>query len=656
MVNLISLFPWGFHRVNYSQILLNIKSFSMKKILLNFAIVLFLTATTQLSAQSHTTHTVLADFENGFPENMTLMTGNHDLLISTESWEITQIYNGNSIARTSSASSDSWLVLSDVKLFDVSKKVRLDIDLQKIDVEPSEVQIFINRKNSLAAEDFELIETLSDITDKVFDTYSINLSDYAGEIVSIGLRSLQGGVALDDIILTEARSISSVKLNVRDSSPYGVLGGNQPLIFNHNIRNTDKNPVNSITYEISNGDESVEASIEGLNIETFKNKDLSLEIPQSVLRVPGVDLEIKIIKINEEEVEEAPVSMAYSVIDAAASKKKLALAEMFTSSSCPPCKPGNEHYQDVVDNQLNEPVHYIKLQQDFPGNGDPYTTDELIQRRSYYRVNAVPELHIDGIAFVDHPGSLNVNNYKDVLNQPRFVTFKDVVMTLDSQTVTVTGTYTMLSRVLEDTKLMAAIVEDTTYKNATTNGERVFLHVVKKFIGGNEGHLIDEDTPLHEPQEFELTYTFNGDYRLPQNGLAGNRINNRKEHSVEDFDNLSVSVWMENQDSKFILNSASSLGLVSAIKTANLMVNTVKVYPVPADNHLRVEVDLDEYVDAEISIINMSGQRVMSLFSGGLNKGVNTISGQVSDLSPGQYIVELRGRNLYHGTPILIVR
>ena len=42
-----------------------------------------------------------------------------------------------------------------------------------------------------------------------------------------------------------------------------------------------------------------------------------------------------------------------------------------------------------------------------------------------------------------------------------------------------------------------------------------------------------------------VTYTFQGNYRLPSNGQAANIIDHTKEHSVENFENLRAVVWIQ---------------------------------------------------------------------------------------------------------------
>lgn len=72
------------------------------------------------------------------------------------------------------------------------------------------------------------------------------------------------------------------------------------------------------------------------------------------------------------------------------------LHENFTSSTCPPCKPGNETLHGVLNNypdlwtELN--YHFY-----FPGTGDPYYTTECATRSTYYGgINAIPATLVDG--------------------------------------------------------------------------------------------------------------------------------------------------------------------------------------------------------------------------------------------------------------------
>ncbi|HMG14056.1 MAG TPA: choice-of-anchor J domain-containing protein, partial [Saprospiraceae bacterium] len=65
------------------------------------------------------------------------------------------------------------------------------------------------------------------------------------------------------------------------------------------------------------------------------------------------------------------------------------LLEQFTSSSCIPCELGNKKVKKMIEELTDKPI-VVKYQQDFPGEGDPYCTDETFNRSLYYEINNIP--------------------------------------------------------------------------------------------------------------------------------------------------------------------------------------------------------------------------------------------------------------------------
>ena len=57
-------------------------------------------------------------------------------------------------------------------------------------------------------------------------------------------------------------------------------------------------------------------------------------------------------------------------------------------------------------------------------------------------------------------------------------------------------------------------------------------------------------------QTYDFSYTFQGNYSLPADANAP--INHMIEHSVEDFDNLGVAIWIQDEVTKEILQSTTS--------------------------------------------------------------------------------------------------
>ena len=84
------------------------------------------------------------------------------------------------------------------------------------------------------------------------------------------------------------------------------------------------------------------------------------------------------------------------------------------------------------------------------------------------------------------------------------------------------------------------------------NGETSFEYVMKKMIP-SAGEFIVGDLPKDTVVNRTGTYTFNGNYRLPSN--SSDEIDHAIEHSVENFENLEVVVFVQNID-RSMVNSA----------------------------------------------------------------------------------------------------
>ncbi len=622
---------------------------------------------TQLYGQDGVERELITDFQSGtFPDNFTVIDrdGNQPGAgLQTSNWVLTTFTGGTDVFAISNSwfsppgQADDWMIIQDVVVDSAGLKTFFTFDGYSYNPNYLErLQILVDPDNSAEPDSFELVQTFDPLTSEFYAEHVADITKYQGDTISIAVRYNSNDkyyVIIDNLGLMTLNNVLGAEISNAANDLYIVEG--DPVFYKFNLKNLGAETIESLTVSLKSGEDSTELELSDVGLGTYEKIAKGLEIPAELIKTPGMEISVDVTHINGQAVDFDATTIAYSVVAEEDVAEKLALSEMFTSSSCPPCKPGNAKFQTIINNNIDQDVHYIKFQEDFPGNGDPYCTDETVNRRLYYGVNAVPNLRVDGSVYVINPNSMNAASYKMALNSPGFVDFENVEYEVDSHTVTVTGTYTVLSKVLPNTRLMAAIVEDTTYKNATTNGETVFYHVVKKLIGGNEGIDITS-VPVLEPQEFELSYTFNGEYRLPPNGLEANRIDNATEHSVEEFSDLNVSLWVENKDVQFILNSVNAELLdPTSTNFADLLINEMTVYPQPAYSNAQVEINLEKNIQAEISIVNMSGQKVQSVFNGTLHTGNNTFSADVTDLPAGRYILELRGENLYKGVPVIVV-
>ena len=102
-------------------------------------------------------------------------------------------------------------------------------------------------------------------------------------------------------------------------------------------------------------------------------------------------------------------TLSKTVSVAIGSAERKPMIEHFSSSTCGPCVQPNTLMHNFCNNNEGR-YTYTKYQMNWPGNGDPYYTDEGGVRRDYYSVNAVP------MAFLDAE-SLNFNGVQNQFNQ-----------------------------------------------------------------------------------------------------------------------------------------------------------------------------------------------------------------------------------------------
>ncbi len=335
-------------------------------------------------------------------------------------------------------------------------------------------------------------------------------------------------------------------------------------------------------------------------------------------------------------------SITINVVDTFIQRKPL--YEIFTSSTCPPCRPGNENFHNVVAGKDDEYVA-IKYQQNFPGSGDPYATTEAVNRRNAYGVNTIPRMELDGgwdqnasrftSALHDEyravPSFLNINATYDVdTTGSKLVTIDidiDVVEDLDNSLY----------------RLFVAIVEGDTYENVKNNGESEFIDVMKKMLPDEQGSIISQPLNAGTTISEDLTFTFNGDFRLPNDGQTANRINHAIEHSVEEFADLKVAVWVQNRLVGDVLQAewAENISDYTSTEERNIENMNVRVYPNPASDVVNVSYFLQDRQDVEISLSNAMGS-VIETSATSSNMGNNSAMINTSDLSNGVYFINLK--------------
>lgn len=408
---------------------------------------------------------------------------------------------------------------------------------------------------------------------------------------------------------------------------------NAPFDITFNVQNGGSNAITSLDVEYTvDGGTAVSGKITGLNIASGAS-GTAVHPTKWSGTVGSHTIAVKIVKVNgsdDTKVGNNNASKSLMVFDKAVDRK--ILNEVFTSSTCPPCTPGNINYNKVIDGRDKHST--IKYQVNFPGTGDPYCTQEVRDRMTFYNVNSVPRMEIDG-GWDNNANSFTTALYDEYQSKPSFIEITGSVSLTWKNTITLdVNVNPLLDNASNNLKLHAAIVEGVTYANKKSNGETQFESVMKKMMTGSVGQVL---TPLKKDTKVskKIAYTFNGGYRLPLDGSVAQHINHLSENSVETWNDLAVVVFVQDATTKEILQSET---FPIALVGTEAVEQNLNLYPNPANNLFVVEAN--EMGNATVVVTDLQGKVV---FNGNMTSGA--LSMNVADWSAGVYMVSVNGNN-----------
>jgi hypothetical protein len=415
-----------------------------------------------------------------------------------------------------------------------------------------------------------------------------------------------GDIAIDNFEISEALAIDVAGVSLATNPTLALT--NAPFTISGELNNRGSNTVTSmdINYTI-NGGSAVTMPLTNLNFTTGINYSFSHTSSWNPSSSGTYTVEIWASNINganDMNLSNDRVSKSITVASNLALRRPM--LESFTSSTCGPCAPGNVNVSSVLQGYQDNQYSILKYQVDFPGAGDPYYTDEVGDRRTYYSVNSVPDLVVDGNEWQDNSSSLTSQIVDNSIAKPSFIdlssTYSVGGQTVDFQvTIDPLGNFTNLT-------LYAAIFEYITFNNTGTNGETEFEYVMKKMVPGSSGSNLNSLQDGVQRVE-NLSYTFNGNYILPPD--ANSPVNHAINHTVEDFDELGVIVWIQDDATKEILQSTTA-SLVTSVIENNSPASKLMIFPNPTSNLATIAFEGFENSDIEISLVNLLGEVVFS--------------------------------------------
>lgn len=318
-----------------------------------------------------------------------------------------------------------------------------------------------------------------------------------------------------------------------------------------NLGNTAINSVD-INWRVDEGDIHT-TSMTGLNVPLGGSADyLSPDLLN--LAVGEYNLSVWVSNVNGQPVDDIPgndtLTKALTIPDHIFYYKPL--FEEFTSSTCSPCASfNNGTFNPWLAQHTDDDLTLIKYQMNWPGSGDPYYTQEGGVRRTYYGVNAVPDLYIDGN---------KVNTTTAGINAAYNATAGAICNYGIESTHEITGNIVNIDANIlpyesySNVKVHIAIVEKITTQNVASNGETEFHHVMMKMVPDASGTTVNlvQGTPVNLKYTVDMSST-----------------------NVEEMDDLMVAIFLQ-ESSKDVLQTGYSIE-VGATVTSSVANNAIDV-------------------------------------------------------------------------------
>ena len=456
-------------------------------------------------------------------------------------------------------------------------------------------------------------------------------------------------IAIDNFKIDEG--VATDVAGVSMTTPTTIILSNGPVTVSGKLQNLGTNTVASmdVNYSIDGG-ATVTESVTGLSLATGAYFDLNHGTTWSPASTGVYNIEIWATNINgsnDMNTSNDMVSGPVSVYDNVTIKRPM--LESFTSSTCGPCVAGNQNVDAVTSNYSDDQYSILKYQMSWPGAGDPYYSDEGGDRRTYYSVNSVPNLVLDGNLWQGNSSSLTAQLIDDAIAEPAFLDLSSNY-SIGGQKVDFSVTIDPLGD-FSNLTMYAAIFEYVTFDNVGTNGETEFNYVMKKMVPGSTSYNISSLQDGIQVVE-NFSYIFQGNYILPLD--ATNPVNHSINHTVEDFDNLGVIVWIQDDASKEVLQSTTA-SLVTNVNNDLSSASKIMIFPNPTNEIATLAIKGLEKSNIDVKIVNLLGEIVYkesitvssSLYYSHIN---------ISHLKSGIYSIVITGESLNSSKKIQIIK
>ena len=329
----------------------------------------------------------------------------------------------------------------------------------------------------------------------------------------------------DDI---EIFSMENLDLSLNSINMNSTMGaGSVDVTFT--VQNKGNETINQFKmgYQI-NEEEPVEQVFD-VTLASLATQQLTFATPASF--APGsYNLTVSVMEVNGGDDDDPSNNTLEKTIGVALGEtQKIPMIEHFSSSTCGPCVNVNTGMGNLTAANPGK-FTYTKYQMNWPGNGDPYYTEEGGVRRVFYGVNAVPNVCLEGTNL--GATTITQGQLDNAYNTPSFGDVRGS-FNVNGNTITVKVDFMSYYDMTAE-KALVSVNEKVTHNNVGSNGETEFHHVFMKFLTSPSGDALN--IPAGECQHFEWTQDMSSTH-------------------VEEMSDLEVSAWIQNFASHEVINS-----------------------------------------------------------------------------------------------------
>jgi hypothetical protein len=229
------------------------------------------------------------------------------------------------------------------------------------------------------------------------------------------------------------------------------------------------------------------------------------------------------------------VSLIFVSCIAQAQTPRMVLAESFTSTTCGPCGSQNPAF-DALLHANEDKITSIKYHMSWPAPGnDPmyhHNTVDNNARRSYYNINSVPHVHMDGNYYNGLPVNINQARINAAAAVPSpFEIRMQHRLSDDLDSVYVTMMIRATDQVSGQLVAHIAVIEKEIHFTTPpgTNGEKDFYNVMKALLPSKNGTILPS-FPVGAYVVIETAWELKNVYNNSQIAAVGFVQDNNSKH------------------------------------------------------------------------------------------------------------------------------